>query len=309
MDLYKTLGVTKDASQAEIKKAYRALAKKLHPDLHPGDKAAERKFKEVSSANEILKDPEKRARYDRCEIDATGAARTQQYSYREHADGAGPHSYQTTAGFEDFADVSDLFADLFAHQKGSGGQQHFRMRGHDVRYELDIGFLDAASGTKKRISMPDGSTLDVTIPPGTNNGQSLRLKGKGLPGIGDAPHGDALVKVGVQSHPIFKRDGNDIVIDLPVTIDEAILGGKVSVPTIQGRVNVTIPPGTSSGEKMRLKGKGIKRTGQEQVGDQIVLVAIKLPEKVDDELVAAIAKWKTDHAYNPRRQLEEEPTV
>jgi DnaJ-class molecular chaperone len=243
-DLYSVLGVAKTASADGITKAYRKLAKKLHPDLNPGDKAAEEKFKQVSHAYSILKDPEQRGKYDRGEIDASGQERPQQQYYREYAGGPEGARYHSTAGFEDIGAFSDLFGDMFGAggMRGGGrGGARFSMRGQDVQYRLDISFLDAVNGTKQRITLPDGGTLDVTIPAGVGEGQVLRLKGKGMPGMGEGPPGDALVEIGMRPHPVFKREGNDIVVDLPITFDEAVLGGKIEVPTIAGRVAVTVP--------------------------------------------------------------------
>src|SRR5688572_3394338 len=180
-DLYSVLGVAKTASAADITKAYRKLAKKLHPDLNPGDKAAEERFKKITAAYSILNDEEKRGRYDRGEIDASGQERPQQHYYREYAGGEDGARYRSSAGFEDIGAFSDLFGDLFGQRGGMGGTggARFAMRGQDAQYRLDIDFLDAVNGTKARITLPDGETLDVTIPPGVTDGQVLRLKGKG----------------------------------------------------------------------------------------------------------------------------------
>ena len=197
-DLYSVLGVQKTASAGEITKAYRKLAKKLHPDLNPGDTAAEDKFKQISHAYSILKDPEQRGKYDRGEIDASGQERPQQQYYREYAGGPEGARYHSSAGFEDIGAFSDLFGEMFGGAAGMRGGRRgggrFSMRGQDAQYHLDISFLDAVNGTKQRITLPDGGTLDVTIPPGVSEGQVLRLKGKGMPGLGEGPPGDALVE-------------------------------------------------------------------------------------------------------------------
>ena len=300
-DLYSVLGVQKTASADEITKAYRKLAKKLHPDLNPGDTAAEEKFKRVSHAYSILNDPEKRGKYDRGEIDASGQERPEARYYREYAGGTEGARYHSTAGFEDIGAFSDLFGDMFgagAGMRGGRGGARFSMRGQDAQYHLDIPFLDAVNGTKQRITLPDGSTLDVTIPPGVSDGQVLRLKGKGMPGLGEGPPGDALVEIGVRPHPVFKREGNDIVVDLPISFDEAVLGGKVEVPTIGGRVAVTVPAGSNSGQTLRLKGRGVKGKG-----DQLVRLSVMMPETVDDDLKRFAEDWKKRHAYDPRRKL------
>lgn len=301
-DPYQVLGVTKDASQDDIRKAYRKLAKELHPDLNPGNRQAEARFKDVSAAYHILSDPEKRARYDRGEIDASGAERPPQGFYREHADAGGRHTYYSTAGFEDFEDVSDVFADLFGRR--GAGSRTVRMRGGDVAYRMEVDFLEAVNGAKKRVTMPDGNSLDVTIPPGIADGQVLRLKGKGAPGIGGGPPGDALVEVSVRPHPLFERHGNDILVELPIGIDEAVLGAKVEVPAISGRVRVSVPKGASSGQMLRLKGKGVKAAPGRPAGDQLVRLKIVLPRTIDPELADFMARWRQAHAYDPRAELE-----
>ncbi|WP_425283598.1 J domain-containing protein [Methyloceanibacter stevinii] len=206
-------------------------------------------------------------------------------------------------------DFSDLFGDMFGGGMGGAGMggrsqrggARFSMPGQDAQYHLDIPFLDAVNGTKTRITLPDGSTLDVTIPPGVNAGQVLRLKGKGHPGLGEGPPGDALVEVGVRPHPVFKREGNDIVVELPISLDEAVLGGKVEIPTIGGKVAMTVPAGANAGQTLRLKGRGVKGKG-----DQLVKLNVVMPEKVDDELKAFIEEWKKTHAYDPRRTMKEQ---
>jgi DnaJ-class molecular chaperone len=303
-DLYSVLGVQKTASADDITKAYRKLAKKLHPDLNPGDTAAEEKFKQVSHAYSILNDPEKRGKYDRGEIDASGQERPEARYYREYAGGPEGARYHSTAGFEDIGAFSDLFGDMFgagAGMRGGRGGGRFSMRGQDAQYHLDIPFLDAVNGTKQRITLPDGSTLDVTTPPGVSDGQVLRLKGKGMPGLGEGPPGDALVEIGVRPHPVFRREGNDIVVDVPISFDEAVLGGKVEVPTIGGRVAVTVPAGSNSGQTLRLKGRGVKGKG-----DQLVRLSVMMPETVDDDLKRFAEDWKKSHAYDPRRKLKEQ---
>jgi len=304
-DLYSVLGVAKTASAAEITKAYRKLAKKLHPDLNPGDKAAEEKFKKITAAYGILGDEEKRGRYDREEIDASGQETPQQRYYREYAGGAEGARYRSSAGFEDIGTFSDLFGDLFG-ERGSAraGGRRFSMRGQDAHYRLDVDFLDAVNGTKTRIILPDGGTLDVTIPPGVTDGQVLRLRAKGNPGLGEGEPGDALIEVGVKPHPVFKREGNDIVVEVPITLDEAVLGGKVEVPTIGGRVFATVPPGANTGQMLRLKGRGIKSKGG--AGDQLVKLSVVLPERIDEDLKSFAETWRDSHRYDPRRKLKEQ---
>jgi DnaJ-class molecular chaperone len=305
-DLYNVLGVSRSASADDITKAYRKLAKKLHPDLNPGDKDTEDRFKQVSAAYGILSDPEKRGRYDRGEIDASGQETPQHRYYREYAGGPEGARYHSSAGFEDIGEFSDLFGDLFG--RGGGGARRgarFSMRGQDAQYRLAVDFLEAVNGAKKRIVLPDGGTLDVTIPAGVGNGQVLRLKGKGMPGMGKGGPGDALVEIEVKSHPVFKREGDDIVVEVPITLDEAVLGGKVEVPTISGRVSATVPPGSNSGKTLRLKGKGVKKRGGGS-GDQLVKLQIALPERIDPELKAFLESWREQHGYDPRRRLKEQ---
>ncbi|MGC2410313.1 MAG: J domain-containing protein [Methyloceanibacter sp.] len=304
-DIYSVLGVARSASAEDIAKAYRKLAKKLHPDLNPGDKTAEEKFKQVTAAYDILGDAEKRRRYDLGEIDASGQARPQQHYYREYAGGEDAARYRSTAGFDDLGGFSDLFGDLFGKGAGGrGGGQRFAMRGSDAQYRLEIDFLEAVNGTKKRITLPDGGTLDVTIPAGVEAGQVMRLKGKGMPGVGGGPSGDALVEILVRPHPVFKREGDDIVLEVPITFDEAVLGGKVEVPTIGGKVFATVPPGANSGQTLRLKGRGIKNKGGKH-GDQLVKLTVLMPDRIDEDLKAFAEEWRGKHGYDPRRKLKE----
>jgi len=301
-DLYQVLGVARNASQDEIRKAYRKLAKELHPDLNPGNAKATDRFKEVSAAYEILGDAAKRARYDRGEIDASGAERAQHTFYREYADAGGARPYYTTAGFEDFEDISDLFSDLFG-RRGTGRRAAW-VPGRDVNYRLEVDFLDAVNGAKRRITLPDGQALDLSIPAGTKDGTILRLKGKGATGRGGGPAGDALVEVSVRPHSVFKRDGDDIVIELPITLDEAVLGGKVEVPTVSGRVTMTVPKGVNTGDILRLKGKGVKPP-RRPAGDQRVVIKVVLPETIDGDLEKFMASWRERHRYDPRVKLRE----
>ena len=295
-DPYAVLGVAKTATADEIKQAYRKLVKQLHPDLHPGDKKAADRFKEVAAAYDIVGDEEKRTKFDKGEIDETGQERPQQRYYRDFADQPGARSYQSAGGFADFEDVSDLFADFFANRAQGGGTN---IRGANVHYRLEIDFLTAATGGQQRITLPDGKQLGVTIPEGVGDGQTLRLKGLGQPGRGNAPAGDALVEIHVRPHPAFERMGDDVVSELNLSIDEAVLGGKVEAPTISGRVAVTIPKGASSGQTLRLKGKGVK--GKNGVaGDHLIRLKVVLPKVIDDELAAFMQTWREKNAYDPR---------
>jgi DnaJ-class molecular chaperone len=295
-DPYAVLGVAKTATADEIKSAYRKLVKKLHPDLHPGDKKAADRFKEVASAYDIVGDADKRAQFDKGEIDEQGHERPQQRYYRDFADQGGARHYQSAGGFADFDDVSDLFADFFARGAAAqAGPAH----GANVHYRLEIDFLTAATGGQQRITLPDGKQLAVTIPEGVHDGQTLRLKGLGHPGRGDAPAGDALIEIHVRPHPQFERKGDDVVSDLAIGLDESVLGTKVEAPTVSGRVMVTIPKGASSGQTLRLKGKGIKGKGGAP-GDHLIRLKIVLPKTIDDELAAFMQSWRDKHAYDPR---------
>ena len=296
-DPYQTLGIKRDVSQEEIQKAYRRLAKKLHPDLNPGNKKAEEEFKNVSVAYDLLGDPDKRARFDRGEIDASGAERPQHRYYRDFAEGGASHPYATDAGFADFAGADDVLSEIF----GRGGRANLRMRGQDVHYRLDLDFLDAVNGAKRQLTLPDKSALDVTIPPGTRDGQILRLRGKGRPGIGGGPSGDALIKIEVRPHPIFTRKGDDIYVELPISLKEAVLGAKVKVPTPSGTVTAAVPKWSSTGRVLRLKGRGVPRSDGSK-GDQYVTLKLMLPQKPDPKLERFVAQWEPE-ADSPRQSM------
>ncbi len=317
-DPYAILGVARTASDDDIRKAYRRLAKQFHPDLNQGNAAAAERFKAISAANDIVGDPEKRKQYDRGEIDAKGEHRRPQWHGRGGPGrgpggsgmGGGPGAGMGGRGFEGF-EFNDIFSDIFGGggpgaaggprgaRGGSGGGRGFSGRGQDVQYTLEIDFVDAAVGTKKRVTMPDGGMLDINVPAGVDNGQTLRLRGKGAAGIGGAEAGDALIKIGVRPHPQFKREGLDISVEVPITIDEAVLGAKIEVPTLTGRVALSIPKASSSGRVLRLKGRGIKT--QAATGDQLVTLRIVLPEAVDEGLAYFLSEWRQKHAYDPGR--------
>jgi DnaJ-class molecular chaperone len=291
---YEVLGVAPTASSADIQKAYRKLAKKLHPDLNPGDKAAEEKFKEIAGAYDLLGDAEKRKRFDAGEIDASGAERPQHHFYRDFATGEGGHPYADASGYADFMDSDDAFAELLRRSERARANR----RGRDLHYSLQIDFAESIRGAGKRLTLPDGGTLDVTIPPGLVDGQILRLRGKGAPGSGKGGPGDALIEVEVRPDPRFTREGDDITLELPISIPEAVLGGKIRVPTPTGAVTMTIPKGSNTGTIMRLKGKGAPRLGGGH-GDELVKLKLVLPKGPDPELEEFVSKWDRK-AFNPR---------
>jgi len=297
-DPYETLGVAKTASADDIQKAYRKLAKKLHPDLNPGDKSAEEKFKEASAAYDLLGDAEKRGRYDRGEIDASGAEKPQPQRryYRDFAESGQGAGQGFQSGFGDLDE--DVLAEIFGRRGAS-----MKMRGGDVRYHLAVDFLSAVNGAKPQLALPDGSEITVTIPPGTRDGQILRLKGKGRPGYNGGEPGDALIEIEVRPHPLFKREDDNIRIELPVSLSEAVLGGKVKTPTPTGDVMLSIPKGANTGTVLRLKGKGVPKVDGSH-GDQYVTLKVMLPEKPDPELEEFIARWSRTQAYDPRRAME-----
>jgi DnaJ-class molecular chaperone len=282
-DPYQVLSVRRDADADEIKRAYRQLAKRCHPDLNPGDDRVAQRFRDATAAYELLSDPAKRARFDRGEIDAAGAER-----------GFGGRSGGSWA--------DDLFNDSIISEllrKGNGGRGE---RGADVSATLRLPFVDAVHGGKRRVAVTVGRTLEVSVPPAVEDGQTLRLKGQGQPGRFGGAAGDALIRVEVEPHPFFRRRGRDIVLDLPVTLPEAVLGGAVTVPTVHGTVTLKVPPGSNTGTTLRLKGKGLPAQGVEPAGDQLARLQVVLPERSDRELAAFLERWAAAHPYDPRRQ-------
>jgi DnaJ-class molecular chaperone len=290
-DPYETLGVKRGDSDETIRAAYRKLAKRHHPDLNPDDPRAAARFTAINVANDLLSDPERRAKFDRGEIDAEGnptAPEPPPYRRRSSDYGGG----RSGAGISP-EDLDELFGQSFAFGKRRGGPA----RGTDAQYSLTVDFLDAANGAVQRLTMPDGRTLDVTIPPGLQDGHVLRLRGQGNPGSAGGIAGDALVEVSVTPHPFFKRVGDDIHIVLPVTLQEALLGATVEVPTVKGSVRLSIPPRSTTGSTLRLRGRGISG------GNQMVELKVMLPPQDEPELAEFLRGWKPLHAFDPRRDL------
>jgi DnaJ-class molecular chaperone len=316
LDLYQRLGVQRGASEAEIKKAYRSLAKQLHPDRNKDNPNAAKRFGEVTQAYDLLSDKDKRAQYDRGEIDEEGNPKMPFGSgFGGYSSGAGGPRPGTGGGFEGFqggfggadaADLSDLFEGLFGAAtagRGGGGFSGFRQRsrmpqkGADVAYRLKIAFNDAVTMKPQRITLADGKTIDVKLPKGVENGTRIRLAGKGEEGPGG--RGDAIVTIDIAAHRFFTREGNNIRLTLPVTLKEAVLGAKVKVPTPEGPVMLSIPKGTTSGKVLRLKGRGF--TGRDgKRGDQLVAAEIDVPAS-DPDLQKFVEDWEGDG--NPRADL------
>lgn len=298
-DLYAVLGLTKSATDAEIKKAYLKLVRSSHPDINPGDPDAEARFKKITAAYGLLKDPETRARYDAGEIDAAGHETPQRSYYRDYAEtDAGGRSERDFDGMS----PDDIFAE-FLRQRGAG-RQGFAVPGPDHRFALEVPFLDAALGGTARITLPGGESFGVTIPVGFRDGQTLRLRGKGGESMNGGKRGDALVTITVRPHPVFRRDGDDILVTLPIAIDEAILGARVAAPTIHGEVALTIPKGSSSGSVLRLRGRGVKRKGA--TGDQLVELRIVTPKADDPKLSAFLEAWRQGRTEDPRKDMLKE---
>jgi DnaJ-class molecular chaperone len=327
-DPYEILGVPKNANAAAVKSAYRRLAKKLHPDANKQDKKAATKFAELNAAYEILGDDDKRKAFDRGEIDAEGKPRFR--GFEGFGQGPGASGFNRDGNFETFTwgsegargargsgnfrgfsgGIDDILKDLFggaAGAQGGGGRRpQFEpedfgvQQGRDVTGNVTITLAEAATGTTRRVHLPTGKEIEARIPAGLADGQTIRLKGQGMPGPGGVS-GDALIKVAIAPHPLFQRDGANLRLDLPVTLYEAVLGGKVRVPTLDGAVELAIPPGTSSGRTFRVRGKGLP--GKDGGGDLFATVRIVLPEAGDAELEELMRRWRTQKPYDPRRDM------
>jgi DnaJ-class molecular chaperone len=293
-DPYVALGLSRTATAEEIKRTYRRLAKKLHPDLNPGNKAIEQQFKEVTAAYELLSDPVKRGRFDRGEIDASGAERGFGFGQRPPGGGAG----RRTRTPEEEVFVDDIIADIFRNRRRGGSRS--QQRGSDAKFNLAVPFLEAALGARKRVTLAEGKTLDITVPAGIESGQTLRLKGQGNPGQHGGEAGDALIEIEVEPHAVFTRRDRDISSEVGVSLSEALLGATVTVPTIHGPVALKVPPGANSGTTLRLKGKGLPERSGTPAGDHYVKLRVILPEPPDPELVRFVEHWSRDHGYQVR---------
>ncbi len=301
-DPYQVLGVSSTASADDIKKAYRKLAKQHHPDLKPGRSGNEERFKEISAAYTILSDPEKRARYDRSEIDANGNEHRASSSSYQRPPGARAQTRSTDDG-----GAHDWFSDLFGNRKRSGArggaESAGKTRGADISYSVTVPFLEAANGAKRRVNLSNGKSIDVTIPPGTEDQQKLRLKGQGLSNQAGDNAGDAIIEVHVESHPHFTRQGDNIHIELPITLDEAVLGASIRVPTVGGMVAMKVPAGSNTGLVLLLRGKGVINQKTKQSGDQHVTLKVVLPSPPDTELIQFMEKWAKTRHYDVRKKM------
>ena len=303
-DPYQTLGVAREASADDIRKAYRKLAKKLHPDLNPGNKEAEEQFKRVASAHSLLSDTEKRGRFDRGEIDASGQEQMRRPAYRDYAESAPGRRYSAGHGSEEWSqdDLSDMFGSMFNDQRRQGARE---TRGRDARYTLTTSFLNAVNGATQRLTLPDGRTLDVRIPPGTEEGQTLRLRHQGGAGQNGAADGDALIEISIAPHPFFTRHGRDIRMELPVTLAEAVRGGPVQIPTPAGPVTMKIPPHSDTGSELRLRGRGVPAHGGHEAGALYARLRVMIGPP-DAGLDAFLADWTPAQPFNPRATMEAE---
>jgi DnaJ-class molecular chaperone len=303
-DPYTTLGVSRGASEKDIKSAYRKLAKELHPDRNKDNPKAPERFSDVTRAYDMLSDKDKRAQFDRGEIDAEG--NPMGFNFGGGGPGAGfggQRGFGGGGGFDgDGIDLGDIFGGIFggrgggAASGGFGGRQRGAPRGANVSYRLAVSLPDAATLASQRVTLGDGKTIDLKLPAGVEDGTQMRLAGKGEPGPGGA--GDALVTISIEPHPFFKREGDNIRLDLPVSLDEAVNGAKVKVPTVDGAVMMTVAPGSSSGKTLRLKGRGMTRKDGTR-GDQLVTIEIALPE-ADEDLARRLEGWRDPRPLRAR---------
>ena len=304
-DPYQVLGVPRTASADDIRKAFRKLAKANHPDTNPNNKAAEERFKQVSGAFDILGDASKKKKFDAGEIDADGRETMRGFGGAQGAGpwgpppGGGGGGFRRSESFEG-VDLGDILGEMFGGRgRGGGPGAGFSQRGSDVRARLQIDLEDSIRGGKRRIAFSDGRTIDVTIPKGAQEGQTLRLKGQGSPGRGGP--GDAFIELTIAPHPLFRREGEVLVMDVPVTVYDAVLGGKAEAPTPDGPVTLTIPKGANTGTRLRLKGRGLT-DAQGRRGDLFAHLVVVLPDKHDGPLEAMAQTWKRERPYTPKRR-------
>ncbi len=300
-DPYTTLGLARNASADDIQRAYHKLAKLHHPDLNPGNAAAEDRFKAIAGANELLSDPETRGKFDRGEIDASGHERAPQPSYRDFADGEPGRRYSRAGagpGGWKAENLRDIFGSMFEEPDAAG-----RGPGRDQLYALDVAFLDAVNGATRRLTLPSGTGFDVKIPIGTDEGKVLRLRGKGDPGRNGGAAGDVLIEVHIIPHGFFQREAQDLRLDLPVTYAETVLGAQVEVPTPSGPVRMRIPPRSDTGTKLRLRGRGVPTHGGQPTGDLFATLRLVVGP-VDDALEAFLKSWVPEHPVSPRHAME-----
>ena len=314
-DPYTVLGVPKSAGADEIKKAFRTLAKKFHPDQNKTDPKAKEKFSEANAAYEILGDEKKRAQFDRGEIDAEGKPRFQGFDgfggRRRPQPGAQEYEHNFSGGGAGGPrggfDPADIFADFFGGGAGAGARGRGRARaapkGEDIQGVVTVSLAEAVKGASARVALSTGRTLDVTIPAGIEDGKQIRLKGQGNPGPMGGEPGDAMVTVRIAKHPFFKVEGRDLRLDLPIALYEAVLGGKVQVPTIGGVVEMNLPPGSNSGRTLRLRGKGLPASGAAPAGDLLVTLRVTLPERTDPEFEGLMRRWQSVNPYDPRKDM------
>ena len=319
-DPYQELGVTRSAGADDIRKAFRKLAKEWHPDRNPGDKKAEDRFKRVSAAFDILGDPEKKAKFDRGEIDGDGRDIFRGFGgpgggggspFSGGGFGGGrPGGFRPSGGGEGFEGVNfdDILGEMFGSRAaggptpGGGGGRPFTAKGSDVRARLEVDLEDTIKGATRRITFGDGKTLEVSIPKGAVDGQTLRLRGQGHPGRNGGASGDVMIELAVKPHPIYRIEGADLHMDLPISVPDAVLGAKTEAPTPEGTVTLTVPKGSNSGAVLRLKGRGGVTPDGQIRGDLFAHLVVMLPEPVDGELVRVAERWRAERPYVAKRK-------